>query len=82
MAKFTIQKLREMTERGEKVTMVTAYDYPTACLIEKAGIEMVLVGDSLMMTILGDSSTVSCTMDQMIHHIQYLILIHFQMIEF
>ena len=74
MAKFTIQKLREMTERGEKVTMVTAYDYPTACLIEKAGIEMVLVGDSLMMTILGDSSTVSCTMDQMIHHIKPVVL--------
>lgn len=74
MAKFTIQKLQEMKNKGEKVSMVTAYDYPTACFLEKAGIEMVLVGDSLMMTIMGDNSTVACTMDQMIHHIKPVVL--------
>lgn len=74
MAKFTTQKLQEMKNRGEKISMVTAYDYPTACLVEKAGIEMILVGDSLMMTVLGDTSTVACTMDQMIHHIKPVVL--------
>jgi 3-methyl-2-oxobutanoate hydroxymethyltransferase len=68
MAKITTQKLKEMKDNGEKISMMTAYDYPTACLAEKAGIEILLVGDSLMMTVLGDDSTVACTMDQMIHH--------------
>lgn len=74
MAKITTQKLQEMKEKGEKISMTTAYDYPTACLVEKAGIEIVLVGDSLMMTVLGDNSTVACTMDQMIHHIKPVVL--------
>ena len=74
MAKITTLKLQEMKEKGEKITMVTAYDYPTACLVEKAGIEIILVGDSLMMAVLGDDSTVACTMDQMIHHIKPVVL--------
>lgn len=74
MGKMTIQHMQEMKNRGEKISMVTAYDYPTACLVEKAGIEMILVGDSLMMTILGDTSTVACTMEQMIHHIKPVVL--------
>ena len=68
MAKITTQKLKEMKDNGEKISMMTAYDYPTACLAEKAGIEILLVGDSLMMTVLGDDSTVACTMDQVLHH--------------
>jgi 3-methyl-2-oxobutanoate hydroxymethyltransferase len=59
---------------SEKITMVTAYDYPTACVMEKSGIEVVLVGDSLMMTMLGDVSTVPCTMDEMIHHIKPVVI--------
>jgi len=73
MAKITTLKLQEMKEKGEKISMTTAYDYPTAVLVEKAGIEIILVGDSLMMTVLGDDSTVACTMDQMIHHIKPVV---------
>lgn len=73
MAKITTLKLKEMKDKGEKISMTTAYDYPTAALVEKAGIEIILVGDSLMMTVLGDDSTVACTMDQMIHHIQPVV---------
>jgi 3-methyl-2-oxobutanoate hydroxymethyltransferase len=73
MAKITTLKLQEMKEKGEKISMTTAYDYPTAVLVEKAGIEIVLVGDSLMMTVLGDDSTVACTMDQMLHHIKPVV---------
>ncbi len=74
MAKITTLKLQEMKNKGEKISMTTAYDYPTACLVEKAGIEIILVGDSLMMTVLGDDSTVACTMDQMLHHIKPVVL--------
>lgn len=74
MAKITTLKLQEMKENGEKISMTTAYDYPTAVMVEKAGIEIILVGDSLMMTVLGDDSTVACTMDQMIHHIKPVVL--------
>ena len=74
MAKITTLKLQEMKEKGEKISMTTAYDYPTAVLVEKAGIEIILVGDSLMMTVLGDDSTVACTMEQMIHHIKPVVL--------
>lgn len=74
MAKITTQKLQGMKDNGEKISMTTAYDYPTACLVEKSGIEIILVGDSLMMTVLGDDSTVSCTMEQMLHHIRPVVL--------
>ena len=73
MAKVTIQKLQSM--RGvEKISMITAYDYPTACIVEKSGIEIILVGDSLMMTMLGDVSTVPATMEDMIHHIKPVVI--------
>lgn len=74
MAKITTLKLQEMKKAGEKISMTTAYDYPTAYMVEKAGIEIILVGDSLMMTVLGDNSTVACTMEQMIHHIKPVVL--------
>lgn len=74
MAKMTTHKLQEMKEKGIKISMTTAYDYPTAYLVDKAGIEIILVGDSLMMTVLGDDSTVACTMDQMIYHIKPVVL--------
>ncbi len=74
MAKMTTQKLQEMKEQGVKISMTTAYDYPTAYLVDKAGIEIILVGDSLMMTVLGDNSTVACTMEQMLHHIKPVVL--------
>lgn len=73
MAKVTIPHLHNMKERGEKISMTTAYDYPTAYFAEKAGIEILLVGDSLAMTILGIDSTVPVTMEEMIHHIRPVV---------
>ena len=69
MAKVTIQKLKEMKQKHERITMVTAYDYPSAVLVEKAGIDIILVGDSLSMVVLGNSGTVPLTTDEMIYHI-------------
>ncbi len=68
MAKITTQKIKEMKVQGEKISMITAYDYPTAYLADKAGIDILLIGDSLSMAVLGDHTTVSCTMEEMIHH--------------
>jgi 3-methyl-2-oxobutanoate hydroxymethyltransferase len=66
--KITIADLMTKKERGDKITMLTAYDYPTAQLVDKAGIETILVGDSLGMVVLGYTSTVPVTMEEMIHH--------------
>ena len=73
MAKVTIQQLKEMKKKGEKISMVTAYDYSQAVLVEKAGIEVILVGDSLSMTMLGFPGTVNLTTDEMIHHIRPVV---------
>ena len=73
MAKVTIQKLKEMKQKGEKISMVTAYDYSQAVLVEKSGIEIILVGDSLSMTMLGNPGTVNLTTDEMIHHIRPVV---------
>ncbi|NLO88761.1 MAG: 3-methyl-2-oxobutanoate hydroxymethyltransferase [Clostridia bacterium] len=66
--KLTVPDIMAMKVRGEKITMMTAYDYPTGLLVEKAGIDTILVGDSLGMTVLGYNSTVPVTVDEMIHH--------------
>ena len=66
--KLTILDLYAMKERGEKISWITAYDYPTAQFAEAAGMEMLLVGDSLGMCVYGYSSTVPVTMDQCIVH--------------
>ena len=73
MAKVTIHKLQKMKEIGEKISMTTAYDYPTAYFVNKAGVEIILVGDSLAMTVLGHDSTVPVTMEEMIHHIRPVV---------
>ena len=73
MPKVTIQKLQEMKQNGEKISYVTAYDFGQATLVEKSGIEMILVGDSMSMTMLGYESTVPLTTDQMIHHIRAVV---------
>ena len=73
MAKVTIQKLKEMKQKKERITMVTAYDYPSAVLVEKAGIDIILVGDSLSMVVLGNSGTVPLTTDEMIYHIRPVV---------
>ncbi len=61
-------KLQKMKEENEKITMVTAYDYPSAKLAEKAGVDTILVGDSLGNVVLGYDSTIPVTIEDMIHH--------------
>lgn len=66
--KNTVVTFREAKEKGEKLTMLTAYDYSTAKLIDAAGINAILVGDSLGNTMLGYEDTISVTVEDMIHH--------------
>jgi len=66
--KVTLAELQQKKESGRKITMMTAYDYPSARLVDEAGIDTILVGDSLGMVVLGYDSTVPVTMDEMIHH--------------
>ena len=68
MSKRTVTTLQKQQEEGVKISMVTAYDYTTATLVEASNIDMVLVGDSLGMTMLGYDDTLSVTMEDMIHH--------------
>ena len=68
MAKNTVLTLKKKVDEGGKVTMVTSYDYTMAALVEEAGIDMILVGDSLGMTMMGYDSTLPVTMDDMVHH--------------
>jgi 3-methyl-2-oxobutanoate hydroxymethyltransferase len=64
--KLPLTELQEMTSRGDPIVMVTAYDYPSGRLADAAGMDIVLVGDSAAMTILGHSSTVPATMEEML----------------
>lgn len=66
--KVTPPALQEKKSRGKVITMLTAYDYPTALAIEQAGIDVILVGDSLGMVILGYTNTLPVTMEEMLHH--------------
>ena len=66
--KLTIFDLQAKVDRGEKIFQVTAVDYPTAQLVDRSGVDCILIGDSLGMTALGYSGTVPVTMDEMIHH--------------
>ena len=66
--KHTVVTIQKAKEQGEKLAMLTAYDYSMAKLIDEAGIDMVLVGDSLGMVMLGYEDTLSVTMEDMIHH--------------
>ncbi len=69
-SKITIHTLQDKKQRGEPITMVTAYDYPSALLVERAGLDVILVGDSLSMVVLGNETTLPVTVDIMIHHCQ------------
>ncbi len=73
MSKITISKLCEMKEKGEKITMTTAYDYPTALLVEKSGLDMILVGDSVGMVVLGYENPVPVTVEDIIHHTKAVV---------
>ncbi|MEB2332846.1 MAG: 3-methyl-2-oxobutanoate hydroxymethyltransferase [Anaerolineaceae bacterium] len=65
---MTTLAYRQKKERGEIITMLTAYDYPTALAMDKAGIDSILVGDSLGMVVLGYENTLPVTMEEMLHH--------------
>ena len=66
--RVTITQIKEMKQKGEKFAMLTAYDYPTARLLDEAGVPVILVGDSLGMVVLGYDSTIPVTMEEMLHH--------------
>jgi 3-methyl-2-oxobutanoate hydroxymethyltransferase len=68
MKRVSIHDLKAMKKRGEKIAMLTAYDYPTARIMDEAGVPVILVGDSLGMVVLGYDSTLPVTMADMIHH--------------
>src|SRR5687767_10237618 len=65
---ITLLGLQEKHRRGEPIVMVTAYDYPTAKLADEAGVDAILVGDTLAMVVLGHENTLSVTMEEMLHH--------------
>jgi 3-methyl-2-oxobutanoate hydroxymethyltransferase len=67
-AKVTLQTLQEKKRQGKSVSCLTAYDYSTARLVDEAGIDIILVGDSLAMVVMGYESTLPVTMDEMLHH--------------
>ncbi|MBI4181062.1 MAG: 3-methyl-2-oxobutanoate hydroxymethyltransferase [Chloroflexi bacterium] len=71
--RITISQIKEMKEKGEKITMLTAYDYATARIVDEVGIPMILVGDSLGMVVLGYESTIPVTIAEMLHHTKAVV---------
>lgn len=72
--KMTIADFKAYKERGEKFAYVTAYDYTTASIVNDSDVEVILVGDSLAMVMLGRKTTVGVTMEDMIHHIKPVVI--------
>src|SRR5919205_1119067 len=66
----TILDLQRMKKRGDRFAMITAYDYTSAQIVDRAGIPLILVGDTLGMVVLGYPTTVPVTLDDMIHHMK------------
>ena len=73
MSRLSIHKLRELKANGQRFAMITAYDYPSARLVEQAGVPVILVGDSLGSVILGYESTVPVTMDDIVYHTRAVV---------
>ena len=68
MKKITVPEIRETKFNGRKISLITCYDYTSATIVEKSDIEMILIGDSMGMTMLGYEGTVGVTVDDIIHH--------------
>jgi 3-methyl-2-oxobutanoate hydroxymethyltransferase len=73
MERITTVKFLEKKRKGEKITVLTAYDFLTARIVDEAGVDGILVGDSLGMVVLGYSSTIPVTMEEMIHHTKAVV---------
>jgi 3-methyl-2-oxobutanoate hydroxymethyltransferase len=71
--RFTISKIQDMKRAGDKITMLTAYDYSTAKIVDEAGVPLILVGDTLGMVMLGYETTVPVTMEEMLHHAKSVV---------
>jgi len=71
--RITINQIKDMKQKGEKITMLTAYDYSTAKIVDEVGIPLILVGDSLGMVVLGYESTIPVTMEEMLHHTKAVV---------
>ena len=69
-SKFSVADMQVRKDEGVKFTMLSIYDYPTALIADRAGLDSILVGDSLAMTVLGHADTISVTMDEMLHHVK------------
>ena len=70
MAVVTAATFRERKDHEQRITVLTAYDYPTAVLMDEAGVDAVLVGDSLGMAVMGMENTLGVTMEMMLHHVK------------
>src|SRR5882672_9440234 len=70
MDKVTTSRLTEMKQKGERITTLTAYDAPTAALLNEAGVDVILVGDSVGNVKLGYENTIPVTIEEMLHHVK------------
>ena len=71
--RVTVSRVKEMKQKGEKIVMLTAYDYSTAKIVDDVGVPLILVGDSLGTVLLGYDSTIPVTLDVMLHHTKAVV---------